>query len=147
VIGGTFSHYNGVPRNGLARVNADGSLDETFQPGTGINGDNARVNALATGVDGTLYLGGSFTHFNDVPRQSLAAAYNNPRLYDVAHNGGQSSVSFLSLLDRTYTLEFKQSLDDPGWTTVTTINGDGTTKVLTDINAAGTARLYRIRVE
>ena len=34
VLGGSFSSYNGVSCNGLARVNSDGSLDSSFNPGT-----------------------------------------------------------------------------------------------------------------
>jgi hypothetical protein len=36
VIGGGFSSYNGQPRNGIARIEADGSVDSGFIPGKGI---------------------------------------------------------------------------------------------------------------
>ena len=32
---GTFTNMDGVPRNNIARLNLDGSLDETFNPGSG----------------------------------------------------------------------------------------------------------------
>lgn len=35
LLGGGFSSYNGLSRNGVARINADGSLDATFNPGAG----------------------------------------------------------------------------------------------------------------
>src|SRR5690606_29165000 len=35
VIGGEFTDYNGTPINFIARLNTDGSIDPTFQPGTG----------------------------------------------------------------------------------------------------------------
>ena len=38
VIGGDFTHVDGVARNYLARLNADGSLDMTFDPGSTLNG-------------------------------------------------------------------------------------------------------------
>lgn len=38
VIGGDFTAYNGKVRNHMARLNPDGSLDGTFDPGTGLNG-------------------------------------------------------------------------------------------------------------
>jgi uncharacterized delta-60 repeat protein len=34
LIGGPFNQVNGVPRNQIARLNADGSLDQTFNPAT-----------------------------------------------------------------------------------------------------------------
>jgi uncharacterized delta-60 repeat protein len=145
VIGGTFTHYNGVPRSGLARVNPDGSLDETFEPGSGISGAAARVSTLTMAIDGTVYLGGSFTHFNGVPRQSFSPAYNNPRLYALQNDDASFSASFLSLLDRTYIFESRQ-FDGP-WSMITTLNGDGTTKFVTDTNAVDATRFYRLRVE
>ena len=47
VIGGEFTHVDGVTRNYLARLNADGSLDTTFDPGGTLNGP---VYALASVV-------------------------------------------------------------------------------------------------
>ena len=34
IIGGNFTSYNGSTSNRIARLNADGSLDITFNPGT-----------------------------------------------------------------------------------------------------------------
>src|SRR6188768_2635758 len=39
LIGGIMSHYNGTSRNGVARVNSDGTRDDSFAPGTGANGN------------------------------------------------------------------------------------------------------------
>ena len=38
LIAGFFSAYNGAPRNRIARLNTDGSLDTGFNPGTGVSG-------------------------------------------------------------------------------------------------------------
>jgi uncharacterized delta-60 repeat protein len=38
LIGGDFTHINGTPRNFLARLNTDGSVDTSFNPGTTFNG-------------------------------------------------------------------------------------------------------------
>src|SRR5215472_16453179 len=37
MIAGSFTTYNGTTRNRIARLNADGSLDMSFDPGTGPN--------------------------------------------------------------------------------------------------------------
>ncbi|MFM9006926.1 MAG: delta-60 repeat domain-containing protein, partial [Flavobacteriales bacterium] len=37
IIGGQFTSYNGTTRNSIARLNADGTLDASFNPGTGAN--------------------------------------------------------------------------------------------------------------
>src|SRR6185437_7238971 len=65
IIAGNFSTYNGTPRHGIARIQSNGELDTTFDPGDGINivgGDF--VNALALQADGKLLVAGSFTSFN-----------------------------------------------------------------------------------
>lgn len=39
MIGGTFTTYDGISRNRIARINPDGSLDSTFDPGSGMDGN------------------------------------------------------------------------------------------------------------
>ena len=36
LIGGGFTTVNGTNRSGIARLNANGSLDSSFNPGTGV---------------------------------------------------------------------------------------------------------------
>lgn len=61
VIGGDFTTVNGTNRNYIARLNANGSLDTTFNPGAGFD---AQVNALALDASGRIVVGGSFQQFN-----------------------------------------------------------------------------------
>ena len=68
VVGGDYTSYNGTGRNGVARLNADGSLDATFNPGTGVNGPVYSVARWGTAT----YIGGSFTQVNAVDRSSIA---------------------------------------------------------------------------
>ena len=69
VIGGNFTTYRGVSRRGIARLNLDGSLDTTFDPGTGAND---AVRALAIQTDGRILLGGSFTSVASVGLNRIA---------------------------------------------------------------------------
>jgi len=71
VIGGRFTAVNGVPRNNIARLNADGSLDRTFsdEQANGVNGD---INALAIQSDGGIIVGGLFTQAGQVETMNLA---------------------------------------------------------------------------
>ncbi len=69
LLGGFFSTYNGVSRNRVARINADGTLDTTFAPGTGFVGF---VYSLVLQADGKVLVGGDFTSFNGTPRFKLA---------------------------------------------------------------------------
>jgi uncharacterized delta-60 repeat protein/uncharacterized repeat protein (TIGR01451 family) len=61
LIGGAFTHYNGVALNHLARLNADGSVDVTFNAGTGVNDI---VRAIALQADGRVLIGGNFNAVN-----------------------------------------------------------------------------------
>ena len=70
IVGGDFQRYDGVSRNRIARLNADGTLDTTFVPGTGFN-HNSSVLALGIQSDGKIYAGGSFTSFNGDPQIRL----------------------------------------------------------------------------
>jgi uncharacterized delta-60 repeat protein len=69
LIGGDFTTVDGVARNRIARLNADGSLDTGFDPGTGAN---AGVQAVAVQADGKVLIGGSFITVDDVARTSIA---------------------------------------------------------------------------
>jgi uncharacterized delta-60 repeat protein len=69
VVGGSFQYVNGTARNNIARLNANGSLDTTFDPGSGFNGG---VISLAVQGDERIVAGGRFTSFAGTPRNSIA---------------------------------------------------------------------------
>ncbi|MCX6954355.1 MAG: hypothetical protein NTV51_19560, partial [Verrucomicrobia bacterium] len=71
LIGGNFLFLSqGQPQYGLARLNADGSLDPSFRPAP--IDPNGTVLALAVQSDGKVLLGGSFTTVNGTPRNRVA---------------------------------------------------------------------------
>jgi len=61
VIGGQFTAVNGAARSNVARLNADGSTDTSFDPGSGADG---LVTGVGVQADGKIILGGEFTHYN-----------------------------------------------------------------------------------
>jgi uncharacterized delta-60 repeat protein len=69
IIGGQLTTYNGTPRSHIARLNADGSLDTSFNPGAGAN---SHVETIALQSDGKIIIGGEFTTFNGTPRTRIA---------------------------------------------------------------------------
>jgi uncharacterized delta-60 repeat protein len=73
LIGGAFTSVNGISRNGIARLNADGTLDRTFDPGSGIDGPSSpSVFALALQPDGRLVIAGRFGSVNGENRDNIA---------------------------------------------------------------------------
>lgn len=69
IIGGNFTSFNGVNRYHVARLNADGSVDTTFNPGLGANG---KVWAVGLQSDGKIFIGGEFTSYNGTNCNYLA---------------------------------------------------------------------------
>lgn len=69
LIGGEFTHYNGVVRNRIARLNSDGTLDPSFNPGSGAND---RVNSIAVQSNGKILIAGVFTTVNGTSRRRIA---------------------------------------------------------------------------
>jgi hypothetical protein len=74
VIGGQFIQVNGVPRSRIAQLNANGSLDMGFDPGSGTNGG---VIGVSTQSDGKVIVGGNFTQVNGVMRNNIARLNTN----------------------------------------------------------------------
>lgn len=68
LIGGEFTEVNGIPANGIARLNVDGSVDPSFNIGTGANG---QVYTISIQEDGKIIVGGEFSTFNEANAKAL----------------------------------------------------------------------------
>jgi len=93
VIGGFFTSVNGVARGRVARINADGTLDTSFDPGTGAD---SVVYALAQDSVGNIYAGGAISSFNGASLTGIVKLNPNGGV-DPAFNpggGGASSTVF-----------------------------------------------------
>jgi outer membrane protein assembly factor BamB len=68
-LGGAFTHVDGVPRGGLAAIDATTGRLTDWNPGT-----DGEVFALTMSADGSrLYVGGDFTRVGTVERRRMAA--------------------------------------------------------------------------
>ncbi len=90
IIGGEFSNYDGVSRNKIARLNPDGSLDASFDPGTGLGGAYTTVYAIAVQTDGKIIVGGYFTDYSGTPRNNIARLNSDGSL-DAGFNTGNGA--------------------------------------------------------
>ncbi len=88
VIGGEFTSVGGIPRNHIARLNTNGSLDLTFDP-AGLGADNF-VYSIALQADGRIVLGGSFTHVQNITRPAVARI-NTDGTLDASFNPGSGA--------------------------------------------------------
>ena len=72
LIGGEFTTYNGTIRNHIARLNSDGTIDDSFLGSGG--GTDGPVYTLAVQKDGMILIGGSFTHYKTYSTNSTACS-------------------------------------------------------------------------
>ena len=75
LIAGDFIRYNGINRDKIARLNADGTLDNSF-PVVLVQGNskdsNAYIHKLLVQQDGKILIGGNFSNINGQPHPLLA---------------------------------------------------------------------------
>ena len=89
MIVGAFSSFNNLSRNGIARLNTDGTLDSGFNPGAGVtlSGNLGVVRSMALQSDGKVVIAGDFTHYNGIERNGVARVNPDGSL-DVAFDPG-----------------------------------------------------------
>jgi len=96
VIAGDFTSYAGTPRRHIARINADGSLDSSFDPGAGTN---RPPSTLARLPDGRILAGGDFYLAGDEVHLGVASFHPDGRI-DPSFKplvGGRTQLQFAAL--------------------------------------------------
>jgi len=84
LVGGNFTSYNGTAQNRIARLNSDGTLDTSFNTGTGFGGS---VSAIVLQPDGKILVGGNFTSYNGTT-QNRITRLNSDGTLDTSFNIG-----------------------------------------------------------
>ena len=97
ILGGLFTGYNGVSASRIIRLNSDGSVDSSFNIGTGFSNN---VRTLALQSDGKIIVGGIFTSYNGVSANRIIRL-NSDGSIDSSFNIG---VGFNTTVD-TLTLQ------------------------------------------
>lgn len=76
LIHGSFSSVNGIPRNQIARLHSDGSVDVSFDPGIGpqpTTGPGIHwINDAVLHTDGRITITGDFSSYAGVSRRTVA---------------------------------------------------------------------------
>ncbi|MDB6034284.1 MAG: C-terminal target protein, partial [Verrucomicrobiales bacterium] len=146
LLGGDFTSINGTNRNRFARLNQNGTLDTTFEPGTGANNT---VFALAPMSDGKVVIAGNFTLVNGLPRAGVARLSGDDPI-DVTIQGnsiylnGQFTIYFSGQTGQGYGIE--ASTDFVNWTSLGSVTAAGPITSFTDVNAGAFGRrFYRVR--
>jgi len=92
LVGGAFTTIAGQPRQRLARLDADGSVDNGFAP---IALDNP-IDAIALQPDGRALISGYFTHVGGAPHQQIARL-NTDGTLDGGFNASIDGIAFAML--------------------------------------------------
>ncbi len=75
IIAGGFTQYQGIGRNNIARLNADGSIDTSFNPGAGFGG--VAPNCVIIQPDHKLIVMGGFTTYNGIAKNTILRINSN----------------------------------------------------------------------
>lgn len=82
LVVGRFTQFNGTSQNGIVRLNANGTVDTTFNIGTGFanSGGNLFVNEVEILDNGQIIVGGIFTSYNGTTVSNLVLLDSNGSL-------------------------------------------------------------------
>jgi uncharacterized delta-60 repeat protein len=96
IIGGVFTSYNGTSIKCIARLDTNGTLDNTFNPGTGAN---SSIFTTAIQPNGKIIIGGAFSTYNGVNRNRIARLNTDGTLDSTFSmgNGANNSVKAVTM--------------------------------------------------
>jgi uncharacterized delta-60 repeat protein len=94
IVGGGFTSYNGFTQNRITRLNIDGSIDLSFNTGTGFNNS---VSCIKIQSDGKILVGGDFTTYNGYLRNRLVRL-NSDGTIDLTFATGNGFNDFVNCI-------------------------------------------------
>jgi uncharacterized delta-60 repeat protein len=148
LIGGSFSTFNGTFRSGVARLNANGTLDATFDPGTGTFD---AVSSVAVQPDGKILIGGSFTSFNGTARNRVARLNADGSL-DTSFNPGTGANDVVEVVvplsgGKVLIGGWFSSFDNIPYRRIVRVNADGSPDVGFNSGTGVSGIVYSVAVQ
>jgi len=142
LVGGEFTWLGGEARDMIGRLNADGALDTTFDPGA-----NGWVAVMALQPDGKILVGGGFTELGGQPRDRIARLNPDGTLDETFNPGANDTVFALAvqpdakiLVGGQFTILGGQPRDSIG-----RLNSDGTLDESFNPGADGSVQALRVQ--
>jgi len=97
MVGGNFTQYNGNPHSNLIRLNSDGSVDNSFNTGLGLNGQVFDIILLS---DGKKIVLGDFTTVNGNSHSRIVKLNNDGSIDNTFNSGtGFNGIVYSGLED------------------------------------------------
>lgn len=147
LIGGSFRTINGINRDGIARLNGDGNLDSTFDPGT--NRNPAAV-AIAIQSDGKIVVGGVQTIVNGTNLNNILRRNTNGSM-DVQFSPSKANGSVYSVVVRPdgkiYVGGFFTSINGASRNRIARLDADGSLDSSFDPGDGANDSVYSIAVQ
>jgi uncharacterized delta-60 repeat protein len=144
IAGGSFTSFNGFNRRGVVRLNDDGTMDTSFDPGAGPDGT---VRAVVTLMNGACLIGGEFASVDGCEWHGIARLNGDVRIVSPRRAGSAFTASVPTDVGKNYVLEKKESIDASAWSSVSTNGGNGSVEDLSDPSTDNQRSFYRVRVE
>src|SRR5262249_10837638 len=143
LIGGDFTKYNSVTKTHFARLNPNGSIDQTFNPTASAD---FSVSAVAPLLDGKILIGGDFTKVNGVTRNRVARLWPDGTL-DLSFDPGQGPNTHVGVIlpqvdGRVILGGFFAAIDAQERNYFGRLNSDGTLDTTFQIGAGANFPVY-----
>ncbi len=148
IIGGNFTYFNNTSLNRIARMNSDGTMDTTFQPGTGAN---SAIRAVYVLSNDKILIGGDFTSYNGTSINRIARLNSNGSLDTSFHigTGANASVYVLSASynGKIYAGGNFTSINGTAKNRLVGLNSDGSIDASFNIGTGCDGIVYDIKVQ
>jgi uncharacterized delta-60 repeat protein len=125
LVGGGYTQYNGDSHSRLIRLNSDGSVDNTFNVGTGLNGN---VNDIILQNDGKIIILGGFTSVDGNSHNRIVRLNDDGSIDNTFNSGtGFNGITYSGLIDEGQILVVGAFFEYSGQTNrqIVKLNSDG----------------------
>ena len=141
IVVGQFTKVDGVAQNRIVRLNTDGSVDETFDVGTGLN-NHALVCKILS--DNSVIVGGSFTEYDGevvgrIVKMNVNGVFNNT----FSDNASRNSTVFTIEEDANNDVYLGGNFTNR----IIRLNADGTTDSSFDVGTGFNRRVSSIKID
>jgi uncharacterized delta-60 repeat protein len=125
LVGGGYTEYNGNSHSRLIRLNSDGSVDNTFNVGTGLNGN---VDDIILQNDGKIIILGGFTSVDGNSHNRIVRLNDDGSIDNTFNSGtGFNGQTYSGLIDEGQILVVGAFFEYDGQTNrqIVKLNSDG----------------------
>jgi len=146
LVGGFFTTLGGEIRNGIGRLNADGTLVTSFNPGAA-GGTSPSVDSLAVQADGKILVGGQFTTLGGQSCNNIGRLNADGTLDKSFNPGANGTVYSLGVQadGRILVGGFFGTLGGQSRNYIGRLNADGTLD--TSFNPGANGQVYSLAVQ